>query len=222
MARGNFADAFAAGWRLFETDAPPNGNLALPWLVEAALRSRNDAAAESAMDRLKARATASGTPWATGLLARSRALMSAPDQAELLFDRSVHLLSQSPIRTDLAYTHLVYGEWLRRQKRRGDAVRELRLACEMFEHMDAHAFADRAAHELTLTGEHSPARRSSSSTDLTPQQEQIARLASQGDTNSEIAARLFISANTVDYHLRNVFRKLGVSSRRELRRSLSQ
>src|SRR5262249_17298447 len=110
----------------------------------------------------------------------------------------------------------------RRQKRRGDARRELRLAREMFEQMDGHAFADRAAHELALTGEHSPARPDSRSADLTPQQEQIARLAAQGDTNSEIAARLFISANTVDYHLRNVFRKLGVSSRRELRQSRFQ
>jgi DNA-binding CsgD family transcriptional regulator len=222
MARGNFAKAYAAGWQLFETDAPPNGNLALSWLVEAALRTGNKAAAQSAMDRMTERATASGTPWAMGLLARAEALTSIPEHAEPLFVRSLSLLTESPIRTDLAYTHLVYGEWLRRQKRRGDARRELRSAREMFEEMDGHSFADRAAHELTLAGEHSPIRRGRYSFDLTPQQEQIARLASQGDTNSEIAARLFISANTVDYHLRNVFRKLGVSSRRELREALSR
>jgi DNA-binding CsgD family transcriptional regulator len=222
MARGNFAEAYAAGWRLFEADAAPHSNLALSWLVEAALRSGDREAARSALDRMEVRAAASGTPWATGLLARSRSLMSTPEEAEALFDQSVALLSESPIRMDLAYAHLVHGEWLRRQKRRGDARRELRRAREMFEEMDGHAFADRAAHELALTGERSPTRRNRVATDLTPQQEQIARLAAQGESNSEIAARLFISTNTVDYHLRNVFRKLGISSRRELRRLLAQ
>ena len=222
MARGNFAEAYAAGWRLFEADAAPHSNLALSWLVEAALRSGDREAARSALDRMEVRAAASGTPWAAGLLARSRSLMSTPEEAEALFDQSVALLSESPIRMDLAYTHLVHGEWLRRQKRRGDARRVLRHAREMFEEMDGHAFADRAAHELALTGERSPTRRNRVATDLTPQQEQIARLAAQGESNSEIAARLFISTNTVDYHLRNVFRKLGISSRRELRRLLAQ
>ena len=220
MAQCNFAEACDACWRLYEADEPPNGNLTLPWLVEAALRSGNEPAAECTLNRLEGRTMASGTVWATGLLARSRALTCRNDEAESLFDQSLSLLSQSPVRTDLAYAHLLYGEWLRRQKRRGDARRELRVAHDMYSQMGGRSFAERAAQELALTGELNRVRPSSLA-ELTPQEDQIAQLAAQGDTNAEIAARLYISANTVDYHLRKVFKKLGVASRRELRRTLT-
>ncbi len=129
----------------------------------------------------------------------------------------MRLLAEAGVRTDLARTHLLYGEWLRRRKRRSDARQELQTALDMFFQMGAHAFADRTRRELEATGVRAQATAPTHTTELTPREDQVARLAGQGDTDAQIAMRLFLSANTVDYHLRKVYRKLGINSRRDLR-----
>jgi DNA-binding CsgD family transcriptional regulator len=191
----------------------------LPDMVEAAVRAHDMAAAHLALDRLAERATASGTAWAMGLSARSRALMTGND-AEPSYKEAIDLLGSTRMAVELARTHLLYGEWLRRQKRKIDARDQLRVAHDLFATMGAEAFATRAADELLATGEHARRRSIGTTADLTAQEAHVARLAAGGDTNAEIAAKLFISASTVEYHLRKVFRKLSISSRRELKRSL--
>ena len=153
-------------------------------------------------------------------MARSQALMADDDAAEELYERAITELEQCLVVTDLAHAHLVYGEWLRRQKRRLDARVQLRKATEMFESMGAQSFSERASLELAATGERARERTPDKTSELTPQEWQIATLAAQRVTNREIAARLFISAHTVDYHLRKVFRKLNVDSRHELETAL--
>jgi DNA-binding CsgD family transcriptional regulator len=138
-----------------------------------------------------------------------------PD-AGALYEESLDHLGTTSLRTEVARTHLVYGEWLRRQKRRAEAREHLRRAFEMFDTMGARPFAERARVELLATGERARARRVETTHDLTSRELQIARLAAQRATSREIASQLFISANTVDYHLRKVFQKLGVTSRRDL------
>jgi DNA-binding CsgD family transcriptional regulator len=221
LSHGHYDRALVVARVLYDDDSLPQGNQVLPEMVEAGVRSGDRAVAERALARLEERATVSGTPWALGLLARSKALLASDLEAEHLYQRAIAHLEATYIATDLARAHLLYGEWLRRQNRRVDARRSLRRAHEMFEAMGAEAFAERARIELRATGERARKRTIETSQKLTPQEEQIARLAAAHSTNLEIAAQLFISGNTVDYHLRKVFRKLGVTSRWQLAEALS-
>jgi DNA-binding CsgD family transcriptional regulator len=216
ISLGHYRQAVTAAKRLYDDDQLPFGNNILPLLVEAAIRSGEDALATEALARLASRAEAAGTVWGLGLLSRCRALATEGAQAEEHYRDAVAGLEQTPAATDIAWTHLLFGEWLRRQNRRIEARESLRLAHNMFSSMGAKTFAHRAAIELRATGAHARKRSPEVHDSLTPQEEQIARIAARHATNSEIAAQLFISANTVDYHLRKVFRKLNVSSRREL------
>jgi DNA-binding CsgD family transcriptional regulator len=190
----------------------------LPYLVEAAVRVGDRPAAEEAVVRLGELATASGAPLALGFLARSRALLVDDATAEPLYSEAIVHLTTPGTRTELARSHLLYGEWLRRQGRRRDARDQLRTAYEMFASMGMAAFAERARVELLATGERARRRTAETQSQLSPQESQIARLAAQGVRNQEIASQLFISDRTVEYHLAKVFRKVGVSSRTQLAR----
>jgi DNA-binding CsgD family transcriptional regulator len=185
--------------------------------VEAATRAREPAVAADARSRLLERTNASSTDTAFGLAARSTALVSDGQEAETAFREAIERLERSPVVLYLARTHLVYGEWLRREKRRADARIHLQTAYDSFVTVGADAFAQRARRELQATGETVRARSVQTPIALTTQESHIARLARQGHTNSEIAAQLFLSPRTVEWHLGRVFGKLGVSSRRELR-----
>lgn len=220
LAQGRYEEALGQAVKLMFDDPCPHGSQILPEVVEASLRSGDRIPAGEAIARLRDRANASGTPWALGLLARSEALM-AEDGAETEYERAIDLLGRTYVKTDLARAHLLYGEWLRREKRRNDAREQLRTAFELFDAMGAKAFAERARAELLATG--ARARRRTEDTDwhLTPQEHQIASRAALGETNQEIAEKLFLSASTVDYHLRKVFRKLSVTSRRKLAAALA-
>ena len=161
-----------------------------------------------------------GTDWALGMEARCRGLVAAPEVAEAFYQEAVERFRRARVRLHLARAHLVYGEWLRRQGRRTDGRRQLRTALDLFESMGAPNFAERARTELATAGERAP-HAVPSTPELTPQEAQVARLASEGLSNQDIAARLFLSAHTVDFHLRKVFRKFGISSRAQLHQSLS-
>jgi DNA-binding CsgD family transcriptional regulator len=150
-----------------------------------------------------------------------RALLSDDDHADELYREAITRLGRTSIRVQLARTHLLYGEWLRRQRRRLDAREQLRTAHKLFTDFGVEAFAERARLELEATGERARKRTVDTADELTPQETQVARLAAQGETNREIAARLFISASTVEYHLRKAFRKLDVKSRTQLADRLS-
>jgi DNA-binding CsgD family transcriptional regulator len=194
---------------------------ALPEVIEAAVRTNKPDVAVTALDRLSTTAQAIGTDWALGVELRSRALLSDDrPQADKLYRQAIERLERTTIATDQARTHLLYGEWLRRERRRSDAREQLRTAHDMFLAMGAEGFADRVARELRATGERARRRSPETTNQLTPQQTQVARLASDGHSNSEIAAQLFISPRTVEYHLRNVFLSLGVTSRGQLARAL--
>jgi DNA-binding CsgD family transcriptional regulator len=213
---GRYADALAVARRVVEREELTTMNWVLPELIEAAVRARApELAAET--DRLLAdRSRASGTDWALGIAARSHALVADDRRADDLYAEAIELLARTRVRTDLARAHLLYGEWLRRQPRRADARKELRVAHEMFTDFGMGAFAERARIELLATGERARKRTVETLDQLTPQESQVSRLAAQGNTNREIAAQLFISPSTVEYHLRKAFRKLGVTSRRQL------
>jgi DNA-binding CsgD family transcriptional regulator len=192
----------------------------LPELVEAAARSGNAELAVDAMERLAERAMASGTNLAHGIRARASALVSDGEAAEQHYREAVERLGRCRMALDLARAHLLYGEWLRREQRRVDARKQLRAAYEMFASMGAAAFAERARRELLATGETVGPRTPEAAGRLTAQEAQIAQMASDGLSNPEIGARLFISPRTVQYHLRKVFVKLDVSSRNQLQKAL--
>jgi DNA-binding CsgD family transcriptional regulator len=189
-------------------------------LVEAAARSGETELAAGALERLSERTTLSGTDWALGIEARSRALLTDGRRAENLYLESIERLSRGRVKAHLARAHLVYGEWLRRENRRLDAREQLRTAHELFVTMGAEAFAERAARELLATGERARKRSPETRGELTPQERQIAQLASEGYSNPEIGAQLFISPRTVEYHLHKVFIKLAISSRNQLESAL--
>ncbi|MGH3768804.1 MAG: helix-turn-helix transcriptional regulator [Pseudonocardiaceae bacterium] len=189
-------------------------------LIEAAARSGASKEATGALRRLSEMTRASGTDWGLGILARSSALLSDGQAAEALYREAVERLGRSRIVVHLARAHLVYGEWLRRENRRIDAREQLRAAYEMLSRIGADAFAERARRELVATGETVRKRTAETPELLTAQEAQIARLAGAGLTNPEIGAQLFISPHTVEWHLRKVFAKLGIKSRKHLRRTL--
>jgi DNA-binding CsgD family transcriptional regulator len=218
---GRYGEALVAAQRATH-DTPELfiSSWALAELIEAASRSGAPGHAASALERLTEDTTVAGTDWGLGIAARSRALLTDGDAAASLYREAIERLGRTRLAPELARAHLLYGEWLRRQRRRVDARNELRIAHNMFAGFGMQAFAERARVELGATGERARKRTVHTLDPLTPQETQIARLASQGKTNREIAARLFISASTVEYHLRKAFRKLDVKSRTQLAQRL--
>src|SRR6202042_231108 len=221
---GRYAEAFAAVREA--VDVAPYSELSTPSavleLVEAAARTGERRIAERALARLTLSTRASGSDWALAVEARSRALLSDGDAAERLYQEAIERLGRTRVRVQLARTHLLYGEWLRRERRRLDARDQLRTALELFTSMGVEAFAARAERELLATGERVRKRRIETREQLTAQEIQVARLAREGLSNADIGARLFISQHTVAYHLRKVFSKLGVTSRNQLDRVLPE
>jgi DNA-binding CsgD family transcriptional regulator len=214
---GHYAEALAAAEPATEeTHQPLATQLILPELVEAAVRTGRTEVARDGLGRLSAMTVIEGSDWAKGLEARSRALVSEGREAERCYAEAVERLGRTPLRPELARAHLLYGEWLRRQTRRADARHQLHAAYDLFTAMGAEAFAERARRELLATGEKVRKREVDTRSQLTPQEEHIIRLARDGRTNREIAAELFISTRTVEWHLRKVFAKLGITSRRDL------
>jgi len=189
-------------------------------LIEAATRTGKSALAADALERLSKTTRPSGTDWGLGIEARSRALLSEGEVAERLYREAIERLARTRVRVALARAHLLYGEWLRRERRVMDAREQLRTAHELFITMGADGFAERARRELRATGETARKRTVETSGQLTPQETQVARLARDGLSNPEIGLRLFISASTVQYHLRKVFMKLDINSRMQLARAL--
>jgi DNA-binding CsgD family transcriptional regulator len=186
-------------------------------LIEAAARAGSPEDGTSAMRRLAESTRVSGTDWALGVQARSKALLTEGEAADPLYREAIERLSRTRMRAELARAHLVYGEWLRRQNRRIDAREQLRVSYQMLTAMGMEGFAERARRELLATGETVRKRTADTLIDLTAQEAQIAKLARDGQSNQEIAAQLFISPRTVEWHLGNVFTKLGITSRKDLR-----
>jgi DNA-binding CsgD family transcriptional regulator len=219
---GRYEDALAAvaPSERFYTEGPAIWTLTE--LIEAAVRLDQPERARIAFAHVEETTRAAATDWALGIEVRSRALLSDGDDAEELYKEAITRLGRTGIRVQLARAHLLYGEWLRRERRRVDARAELRTAYELFRDFGVDAFAERARLELKATGEHARKRTADTLGQLTPQELQIARLAAEGHTNKEIATRLFISSSTVEYHLRKAFRKLGVTSRTQLARRIDQ
>jgi DNA-binding NarL/FixJ family response regulator len=189
---------------------------ALPELIEASVRSGRAEEAAEALERLTEATVPSSTHWALGIHARARAVVSNGELAEDSYLEAIDHLAQTRLRIELARAHLLYGEWLRRENRRVDARQQLYAAHEMFSAIGVEAFTERARRELITTGETVRKRTFETLDELTPQEAAIARLATDGRTNAEIAAHLFLSPRTVEWHLGKVFRKLGVASRRDL------
>ncbi len=218
---GRYEEAMAAAQRASE-DSPAVrfANWAHVELIEAAVRSGVPERAADAVQRLSDIAQACGTDWALGAEARSRALVSDDAAAENLYREAIDRFGRTRLRVDLARAHLVYGEWLRRQRRRRDARDQLAGAYQIFDSIGAAAFAERARTELRATGGQVRQHTIETPDILTAQEAVIARLAGEGTSNREIAAQLFISESTVAYHLRKVFTKLGISSRSQLAETL--
>ncbi|WP_250009031.1 LuxR family transcriptional regulator [Actinoplanes sp. M2I2] len=217
---GRYQVAVGYARRAFELDVFAVGPLAVPELIEAAARAGDPSAAGAALRWLSERQSVAPTDWATGMEARGRALLGDDAAAEDGYRESIACLERAGFGAQVARGHLLYGEWLRRRNRRSDARSVLRTAGEMLFAMGAEGLAERARQELVATGETARKRSVATVTTLTAQEALIARLARDGHTNQEIAERLFLSSRTVQYHLRKVFTKLGISSRRELRATL--
>ncbi|WP_255506314.1 AAA family ATPase [Mycolicibacterium sp. 018/SC-01/001] len=215
--RGNYPAALQAATQACDTYELSIRGMGLFELVEAASRAGDPQTASDAMEELDIRARASGTEWALGVAARSRALTCTGPDAELHYREAIERLENCRMGVFLARTHLVFGEWLRREGRRHEAREHLRTAHAFLADMGAEPFALRAARELKATGEH-PRKRSAQPTDaLTAQELTIARLVATGATSREVGAQLFLSPRTIEAHLRNIFRKLGITSRRQLK-----
>ncbi len=214
---GDYPAALVAATRAFESDELTHSNLAHSELIEAACRSGRPERATAALVQLSSRAQASGTPWGLGLAARSWALVSTGPAAEEYYREAIEQLRNCRVATQLARAHLVYGEWLRREGRRQGGRQQLRTAHQMLSDMGAEAFAARAARELRATGEHPRSRSAQPSDALTAQELTIARLVATGATSREVGAQLFLSPRTIEAHLRSIFRKLSITSRRQLR-----
>ncbi|TYC14709.1 AAA family ATPase [Actinomadura syzygii] len=210
--------AFSAAQANFQSANVLSSQWALPELVEAAARVGDVAAALAALDELTDAAEPCDTDWAQGILTRCRALLSDDDTADALYREAIERLGRTLLRPELARAHLLYGEWLRRSGRRVEARTHLRTAYEAFTSIGMEAFAERARRELLATGETVRKRRNETavSEELTAQERQIALLVRDGLSNPEVGARLFISPRTVEWHLRKIFVKLGISSRRQL------
>jgi DNA-binding CsgD family transcriptional regulator len=219
---GDYAAAMAAAERALYHQEYPDirypgvANWAAAEHIEAAVRSGMSEAAAVTLRWIIEMTGASGTDWALGVEARSRALLADGEEAEGLYQEAIRRFGRSRVRTELARAHLIYGEWLRRERRRLDAREQLRTAHQMLESMGMAAFAERARRELLATGEIARKRTAVISPELTAQEIQIARLAREGLSNPEIGTRLFISAKTVQYHLRKIFAKLHITSRSQL------
>ncbi|KOV84247.1 hypothetical protein ADL01_09050 [Streptomyces sp. NRRL WC-3618] len=222
IGRGRYREALDALLAVFDHDPLVLGDINLAGMVEAGLRAGDRKAAAMAMERMEERAPLAGTPWAWGLLARCRALLTDDDGAEQLYQESISQLEKVPVAVELAWSRLLFGEWLRRRRRRTDARVQLRAAYESFESWGAAPFAERARVELLATGETARKRTVDTQFDLTPQERHVATLAASGLTNAEIATQLFVTTSTVEFHLSRVFRKLVITSRRQIRRKLSE
>ena len=218
---GRYDKALAAAELACEYDDIGVVGWSLTELVEAAVRGGQPARASGALQRLSETTRASGTDWALGIEARSRALLSEGEAAEDCYREAIERLGRTRMRPAAARAHLLYGEWLRRENRRRDARAELRTAYDLFTAMGIEAFAERARRELLATGETVRKRTAETASELTAQEAHIARLAVGGRTNAAIGAQLFLSTRTVEWHLGKVYTKLGVGSRRELRRALA-
>ncbi|MFC5236026.1 helix-turn-helix transcriptional regulator [Pseudonocardia zijingensis] len=213
---GRYQQALAAASDACRSEQLAFAGWALPELVEAAVRSGRHDAARRAVTRLTERTDAAGTDWGLGVQAAARALLADEQGAEPLYREAIDRLARTGIRTHFGRVQLLYGEWLRRRKRRVDARIPLRAAFELFTTIGSDALADRAHRELLATGEKARRRSVDAGRQLTPQEARIAHLALNGLSNPEIGARLFVSPRTVEYHLHKVFAKLGISSRTEL------
>jgi DNA-binding CsgD family transcriptional regulator len=222
LGQGHYRQAMKHAWAVFEEDPPTNGNLVLPLLIEAAVRTGDRAGVAKALARLEERAPLAGTPWALGTLALGRALTADGDDAEKFYQESVDQLGQGPLALEQARSRLLFGEWLRRRKRRSDARKQLRAAYESFDAFGAVPYAERARIELLTTGETARKRTEETRFDLTPRERQVASMAASGLTNGEIATRLFVTASTVEFHLNKVFRKLGITSRKQIPRAIGE
>jgi len=217
---GHSAAAYDAARRAFEREPMGYGSHIVPELAEAAARTGDVQLLETALEWLSERARVTPTDWVLGIEARVRALLSDGEPAERCYLESIERLSRTRVRAQLARGYLLYGEWLRRERRRGEAREPLRTAHEMLDAMGIAAFADRAARELLATGETARKRTVETAVELTAQEAQVARLARDGLSNPQIGARLFISARTVQYHLGKVFTKLDITSRSQLAQAL--
>jgi DNA-binding CsgD family transcriptional regulator len=217
---GRHGAARDAARRVFELDPLGAGPFVVPELAEAASRTGDTALVAAALEWLSERTAVTPTDWALGIEARVRALLSEREAADRLYRQSIEHLGRTRARAQLARAHLLYGEWLRRERRRLDARTQLRTAHDMLDTMGIEAFAERARRELAATGETARKRTVETSVQLTAQEALIARLARDGLSNPEIGARLFISPRTVKYHLSKVFYKLDITSRNQLDRVL--
>jgi DNA-binding CsgD family transcriptional regulator len=209
----NYEVALGHARTLLDDNGPYFGAIILPEAVEAAVHCGDRETATIALERLAVRARASGNDVALGLLARCRAIASCDGDNEELFAEAIERLARTRATSELARTHLLFGEWLRRCRRRSEARRELRAAFTSFEAIGAAKFAERADLELAATGAQARKRTVDQSDQLTVRETQIAQLVATGATNPEIAAQLFISTSTVEYHLKHIFQKRGINSR---------